>query len=503
MFEDNKTNQEIILRDYQKEAIERIRELVKGGKKNIILYSPTGSGKTVIGAVLIKRSQELRKRSMFVCDRNVLVDQTSFVLDGYGLHNHGVIQADHWRSDGAALTQVCSAQTLSRRYMPIYDLAIIDEAHTIYKVMEKELKKRESVIIGLTATPFTKGLNNLYDGIVSVSTTNKLIEEGYLSPIRVFSKSEPNMDGVKEVGGEWEVNEAGERAMTVVGDCVSEYLKHARGRKFIGFGCNVAHCEALVEKFNDAHISTLLYSYRQTDNEKQMIMREFRKPNSEIRGLITVSALSKGTDVPDVSCIILARPLKKSFAEHIQVLGRGMRSYPDKKDCIVLDHAGNIKRFYDKMIDLYEYGVVELGYYGKRKNKKLTERKPMKCPKCYCIHKPAKYCPECGYEYPKRQNKVIHEAGILVERGIEIPQNQIDEVWRGVVGYGREKNWERKKMIAVFLSVTKQLDKEDKRYGKFIPDNEVIEVDTGIRNMIHKSQRAYFFKNKYRRWGSR
>jgi hypothetical protein len=69
------------------------------------------------------------------------------------------------------------------------------------------------------------------------------------------------------------------------------------------------------------------------------MVEEFRKPDSYIRGLISVAALSKGFDVSDCGVIIMARPLRSSLSEHIQILGRGLRTHPGKEECIVLDHC--------------------------------------------------------------------------------------------------------------------------------------------------------------------
>jgi superfamily II DNA or RNA helicase len=133
--------------------------------------------------------------------------------------------------------------------------------------------------------------------------------------------------------------------------------------------------------------------------------------------LISVSALSKGFDVPDVTCIIMARPLKSSLSEHIQILGRGLRSHPDKTDCIVLDHAGNMMRFWDEMNEFFEHGAHELddGVKKPAKAKKKGEKEGMKCPQCKCVHTAAASCPECGHVYPRRANSIEHAAGQLTE----------------------------------------------------------------------------------------
>lgn len=408
---------EITLRDYQLKAIESLREGIRSGIKNQVLASPTGSGKTVIGAYLVDECLKKGKKAIFVADRIALIDQTSKTFDQYGIP-HGVLQAQHWRYRPYENIQIASAQTLARRKFPKADLIIVDECHSQMKVVLNEIAKRECITIGLSATPFTKGLGKYYDAVKSVTTTNKLIGDGFLANFEVYAASEPDMTKAKVVAGEWTDNEAAERSMPIVGDCVREYLKHGNGKKFIAFGCNVAHCEALRDQFLSAGINVDLYTYKQGDEVREELVTEFRKPNSMVRGLISVSALAKGFDVPDVEVIIMARPLRSSLSEHIQILGRGLRAHPDKTHCTILDHSGNMKRFWDDMHTFLEYGVDTLcdGKPKEKKEKKDAKKEPRKCPSCHHLHNPAPACPMCGFTY-KIKSEIRHEAGELTKLG--------------------------------------------------------------------------------------
>lgn len=409
--------EEICLREYQHQSIAALRANIKAGIDSQILASMAGSGKTVMAAYLLHECWQKGKRGMFIVDRLNLLDQTSAVFDRYGIP-HGIVQASHPRYRPGELIQVASIQTLAKRGWPEAQLIICDEAHILYLTMAKRIAKGGAKIIGLTATPFTRGLGKHYKAIVNVTTGNKLTADGFLVPFKVWAAKEPDMKGVKTTKfGEWEEEETSKRAVKIIGDVVREYQTHGEGRKFIGFGVDVAHCEALHRQFLGAGINVSLYTYLTDDYERSLMLHEFRKPDSAIRGLISVSALSRGFDVPDVACIIMCRPLKASFAEFIQIIGRGSRSHPLKKDCYILDLAGNFERHYPAMVEFFEEGAQSLDD-GKPKPKRIAmtpeAKKPRKCPRCKYLPVVGMYCPSCGFIYPPKKS-IEHESGALGE----------------------------------------------------------------------------------------
>lgn len=409
----------IDLYDWQQDAIEGLRENIRRGTMNQVLAAPTGSGKTVMASYLVHECYAKGKCAAFVADRNALVDQTSETFDRYGIP-HSVIQGDHWRTDWDMPIQVVSPHTISRRKKwPDADLIIVDECHTLYKTTTDRIKARDTITIGLTATPFTRGMGKMYDAVVTVRTTNQLIADGYLAPYRIFAASEPNMDGVKVNSfGEWAEKEASSRSMEIVGDVVEQYLRHAAGQKFIAFGVDTKHCAEIQRQFMEAGIVCGLYTYHTSDEERADMIRDFRERDSYLQGLISVSALAKGFDNPAVECVIIARPLRKSLAEHIQIIGRGLRVDPNNPDkvCTILDHAGNTVRFWGPMNHFFGFGADELDMGGRKEKKKAEarEKEPMKCPKCAHVHDPRPACPMCGHEYP-RKSTVLHVAGELSE----------------------------------------------------------------------------------------
>jgi DNA repair protein RadD len=434
----------IELYDFQATAAEALRENIRAGHRNQILALPTGAGKTIIAAYLIDECSKKGMRATFVADRISLIDQTSAVLDSFGIP-HGVIQALHWRSRIWERVQVASAQTLAQRGWPGADLIIVDEAHTVHANVVQRIAQRDCTVIGLTATPFTKGLGQHYDAVVCATTTNALIEQKRLAPFRIFAASEPDMKGAAVVAGEWTDRAAAERAMPIVGDIVTEYLKHCADQKFIAFGVTVAHCEEIQRQLMAAGVQCGLYTYRTGDDERATMLRDFKQPDGYLRGLISVAALAKGFDAPTVECIIMARPLRSSLSEHIQIFGRGLRTDPanPEKICTILDHAGNCMRMWAPTMDFFENGVDSLddGKRTERKKAQTRDREPMKCPECAHLHAPRPSCSACGYEYP-RTARVTHIAGDLAEVATrDVGAVDRRDLWAQLLWFARERGY--------------------------------------------------------------
>ncbi|HYE70664.1 MAG TPA: DEAD/DEAH box helicase family protein [Aquabacterium sp.] len=426
----------------QTRAIEQLRAGLRAGHKQQVLVMPTGSGKTVTAMMLINESLKKGKRATFVCDRTALINQTSVVADSLGLTCHAIVQANHPRRDNSLPFQIASIQTIQARgYWPESDLVVMDECHTVYSAAAELLEKGTVPVLGLTATPCTKGLGRLYKNVVNAATMDELTRDGILVPLRVLTCVTPDMAGAKTSGGEWTAKAASERELTIVGDVVAEWISHGENRKTIAFGADIAYCDELVRRFNEAGVNAACYTSETPDTERIELVREFSKPDSAIRILVSVAALAKGFDVRDVGCIIDARPLRKSLSEFIQMVGRGLRCSPEtgKTDCLLLCHSGNSLRFHDDFVDVYFNGFGELSTAEKMdaKAREEPEFEPLGCPQCK--RKPfRKRCIACGFEKPS-QSLVDSTPGQMQE--IFIGKNKAAsseaDMWAQLCSYAR------------------------------------------------------------------
>lgn len=403
-------------RPFQASAHEALRAGARAGHRCQVIMAPTGAGKTYLALRVAHEALLKGRRAIFVCDRTTLIEQTSKTADGYGLSAHGIIQADHWRVRTEEPMQIASVQTLARRRWPAADVVIIDECHTMYQSWVNHAQRTDAAVIGLSATPFSKGLGRIFTNLVNAATMHDLTQSGVLVPMRIFSGTRPDMTGAEtKAGGEWADGAAAERGMEIIGDVVTEWSSLAEGRKTIVFGATIKHCEEMARQFNEAGIMAAVFTSQTIDTDRRALLEEYRKPDSLIRVLVSVEALAKGFDVPDVECVCDCRPLRKSLSTAIQIWGRGLRSSPGKADCYLLDFSGNIVRFAEDFSDIFYNGLdaLDAGEKLDKVIRKDEDRPEKACP--MCGFKPfAKRCIGCGHE-AKSASLVTVEPGKLLE----------------------------------------------------------------------------------------
>ena len=410
-------------RDYQFRSMESVRQGIRDGHLRQILCIPTGGGKTICSAYLIAEAVAKGSKAAFVCDRVALVNQTSKAFTKFGI-THGVAQSKN--TFGRSLpVQICSAQTIEARgFWPDLDLIIVDECHSQRKAVLEFVTAIGKPVIGLTATPFSAGLAQTYSRVVNVTTTDKLIADKWLAPLKVYAAKEIDMKGAKTTGGEWLSSEVEQRGSKIVGDIVAEWQdktdKHFSGPvKTIGFSATVEHGEELCRAFQAAGHDFRQVSYKDgNDESRAKLIEAFRR--GEVLGLISCEALAKGFDVPDIQCGIAARPYRKSLAAHIQQIGRVMRPAPNKDFALWLDHAGNYLGFLDETLQFFAQGVNELddGERGRVVRKQFRATEAPKCHRCgyvWGLDEEADLCPSCGLERGRGRSRVAVAPGRLEE----------------------------------------------------------------------------------------
>lgn len=403
------------LRDYQTAAIENLRDSLRRGVKRIVLQMPTGAGKTALAGAIVRMAMDRGKKVIFTVPALSLVDQTVESFENDGVLEIGVMQAFHERTDGLAPVQVCSVQTLMRRKVPQADLVIIDEAHVLFKFYKDWFNRpewKDVPFIGLSATPWAKGMGDLYQELIVGTTTQKLIDEGYLSDFRCFAPSKPDLKGVRTRMGDYHEGDLGEVMddKTLVADIVKTWVAKAENRPTLCFAVNRAHAIHIQDQFLRHGVAAGYMDAFTKLQDRQEIQRRFAE--GELKVVCNVGVLTTGVDW-DVRCIILARPTKSEML-YTQIIGRGLRTAEGKDHCLILDHSDTVMRL-GFVTDIHHDRLLS-GEKGESKSVQERETPlPKECPICTAL-KPAKarICPNCGHEsLPMAEVRTVR--GELVE----------------------------------------------------------------------------------------
>jgi len=299
-------------------------------------------------------------------------------------------------------------------------------------------------VIGLSATPWAKGLGLQYDAIVHAPDAEWLIENGYMSPFKAYSHYVPDMKGIAtNASGDYSNKQSGEKYdAKIIGNIVATWEKYAKGRQSILFAPRVVDAERFALEFKSAGYSSVAVSGFMDNADCRKEVARFK--NHEVTIICSVAKLTTGFDVKDVACIIDVQPTK-SLMRHVQKLGRGLRPYPDK-ELIILDNAGNLLR--NGLPDADFPLTLDMGEGETNDRRTKDEPLPKECSKCH-IMKPPKtaICPSCGH-VPKPQSKVEIEEGELVQltktqkkHNKDLTPEEKIEFYGGLKQYVHEKGW--------------------------------------------------------------
>jgi DNA repair protein RadD len=416
------------LRGYQDDGIARIEAALASGIRAVLAVAPTGSGKTVIAAELIRRRPE--ENILFLAPRRELIHQTCNKLNDVGVH-HGVILAGDKRGDSMARVQVASVDTLISRMLrrdkvKLEDvkLVLVDEAHIGLTERRAELLARfpDAQIVGLTATPSRadgKAMGSVYDELIEITTPADLTHDGFLCKARYFSVSQPDLRGVRTTAGDYNQGDL-EGVMNrpqLVGDIVTHWLKHAGGRRTVVFATSIAHSVALAQEFLNAGVAAEHVDANTTHDDRKAIFERFSNGQTQVLSNCTLASV--GFDLPELDCVVFGRPTK-SVSLYIQMLGRGLRTASGKSDCLVLDHAGNVHRHGfatdERFWTLHgKYAIDQEKQEREKADREEREEVDMECPECKALWRGGGLCPECGWTPPPKAKAVETLAGNLIE----------------------------------------------------------------------------------------
>lgn len=445
------------LRLYQQHTEHEARSALARGLKRVVLYLPTGGGKTLTATSIITKAVAKGRKVAFLANRKQLVQQTSAVLTRYGIA-HGILQAENTRSLDAQVL-VASIDTVHVRGLPDdVGLIIIDECHGVAgsEKYRKLLARYNALpVVGLSATPFAAGMAKhypdiggpLFEELVVGATIRNLIDDEYLVDVDIYAPSAPDLAKVRSSKGidglldynQSDLEDAADKP-ELIGDILAHWRKLANGKQTVVFATSIAHSKHIVEQFRTAGVSAEHIDYLADDDERAAILGRFARSQTMV--LSNVALLSEGWDCPACEVMILARPTR-SLIRFIQMVGRILRPADGKTRALLLDHSGSTARLGHPCDDL----PLELDN-GKPKasaneKKERTDPLPKPCPSCKYVRPAGIHeCPKCGFK-PERQSTVEVAAGELVkfERKKPIKKEAGQHVYSQLLGYAEARGF--------------------------------------------------------------
>jgi DNA repair protein RadD len=407
----------IKLRDYQEESVRAIYEYFdRSLGKSPLVVAPTGSGKSIIIADFIKRtcSEWPHVRVLVITDSRDLIAQNEKQMRAHWQDaSTGIYSAGLGKRQTQAQITFCGIQSIYNKAYSLgkIDIIIIDECHMIPRSAQTRygqflkdmlIANPSVVLIGFSATPYRldsgmlhEGEDALFDGIAYVCEMKLLIKQGYLTP--VVSKGgvmKIDLSGIHIRAGEWDQRELAHAAddPELVRLAVQEIVQYGWGRKaWLIFASGVEHAEHVANEIRKYNVECEVVTGDTPNTERDRIIDRFK--SGKLRCMVNVAVFTKGFDAPicDLIALLMAT---KSTGKYVQIVGRGMRPYPEKENCLLLDYGQNV----------ITHGPIDEVDPVKRKDIFRMEKKaaPMKeCPKCHVIiHARSVICPGCGFEFP-------------------------------------------------------------------------------------------------------
>ena len=447
------------LRPYQQRCLDaHFRYFETHETGNPLFVVPTGAGKSLIIAEFVRRCRVTWPHTRFIVPTHVkeLVQQNylEFIRQwGDDDHDAGIYSAGLKRRDLDASVIFANIQSIYRRVEEIgpFDLVLIDEAHLVppgghgrYRTYLANLRRLNPKVraLGYTATHYRldqgllhKGKNPIFTDVAFEVSLDELIPE-YLCSVHgraVQSSGEIDTQGVSISAGEYNLAEL-ERAATQTG-CIETSVREIvcvsrdQGRKsWLIFCTTIRHAELVLKELEGHAVNAVMVTGDTNADERRDIVESFR--SGKVTAIVNVGVLTTGFNAPRCDVIAILRPTR-STCLYVQMCGRGMRKFEGKKDCLLLDYGGNIRRH--GPINDVDVTIEKGGGETPTKVCKVETCKTINkvsaascikcempfltsCPKCSVqLALRTKTCPHCGHEFFREHDGYASSETVLAK----------------------------------------------------------------------------------------
>lgn len=467
----------IDLYDDQQELFDEIRRNMSV-YKFILAQAATGFGKTVLGAAMINGSRAKGTTSIFMVPRRQLLKQSAESFKAFGIPFSYIAAGNPYNPHSK--TYLATIGTLLNRVRkgtaPEIKVLFVDETHFGGAALDEIIayyKAKGAWIIGLSATPERldgKGLDRYYQAMVEGPAISWLIENKRLSDYRLFAPSQPDLTGIGTVAGDYAKGQLAKRmkeSTKLIGDAVHHYKAHAMGKLGITFCTSIEHSEMVAQAYRDGGISAAHVDGETPDDEMLRIVRAYAR--REILQLCCADLLTFGFDLSSASGMdVTVESMSdlaptKSLAKQMQKWGRVLRKKP--YPAMIFDHAGNAIHANGRT----NHGLPDddrrwtLQGRVKGAGSSSSRSMPVKnCSECFCVHRPAPVCPQCGHVHAVDSRMVKQVDGTLLEVSRTKPREMtgeerermreaVDDMTKNAIAKGippmRARQWATKKYL--------------------------------------------------------
>jgi DNA repair protein RadD len=344
----------------------------------------------------------------------------------------GIFSAGLKRRDSHQPITFASIQSVYRRAADLgrRDLVLIDEAHLVprsgngmYRTLLEGLRKHtpDLRVAGLTATTYRtdtgrldEGEDRLFDKTVYSYGIGNGIADKWLSPlVSKASRTEVDVRNVARRGGEFVASELETAADKIIAQAVEEIVGMGRERRsWLCFCAGVKNAFKTRDAIRAHGISCETVTGKTPLPERDRILGQFKA--GEVRCLTNVQVLTTGFDAPQVDMLAMLRPTL-STSLYVQMVGRATRLAPEKKNALILDFSGNVRRH--GPVD--DVSVLPKRSGGKEGKVDVDSINAKECPECqFLVPCGVMTCHVCGYEWPRKEQKPKHEARAESSLGI-------------------------------------------------------------------------------------
>ena len=367
------------------------------------------TGKTVVMAEIARRTTKNNNRVMFLIHRKEVLDQAVKTFNEQGVN--------------PSLLTAGMVQTLTRRVdkLAVPNVILVDEAHhALAKSYQRILSKfPKAIVLLFTATPHRTGrmqLDQIADDIIVGQSIHELTDKGFLAPFRYFQPpSDFDSKLLKRSSTGDFTNESMQQAMStkIFGHIVKQYKRIADGMQAVVYTYSIDSAVEIARKFNSEGISAIEVDGTTSKEKRALAVRKFRE--QEIKILVNVNLFTEGVDLPNVDCVIMARPTA-SLALYLQFSMRCLNPR-EGKTAIIIDHANNFKTFGYPDDDRDWKQAIKT---GKQKRKSLLKDSGLSivtCDYCFAVVKASEVkdgkCPICGKPIKVHEAKPVSDVDLV------------------------------------------------------------------------------------------